>query len=94
MNDKNIKLFKRFLKETKAYKSFFRHYDPDFMQMPESVVEYLKCASPMAVIDDAFDWEETGNFDYWDNLEMDWRDFYRIATESSISDALIHIGIT
>jgi len=94
MNDKDIKLFKRFLKETKAYKSFFRCYDPDFMQSPESVVEYLRRTTPMSVIDDAFDWEDTGNFKYWHNLEMDWRDFYTMATKLSISDALIHIGIT
>ena len=95
MTEKDIKLFKRFLKETKSYKLFFKYYDPEFISGEPNVIQYMRSISPLAVIDDAFDWDNTEmGFHYWDDLDANWRNFYRRVTEVSLEDALTYIGVT
>jgi len=81
MTEREIKIFKRFLKETKSYKLFFKYYNCEFMSGEPSVIQYMKNISPQEVINEAFDWESSRmGFNYWNDLSKKWTLFHRRAT--------------
>jgi hypothetical protein len=84
MKDYEIKRFKRFLKENGVFKSFYRHFNPDFFnsyylgkkdEEITKIEDYLKKITNYQVFLYAFDWADAADMDnindenFWKNIE-------------------------
>ena len=84
MKDYEIKRFKRFLKENGVFKSFYRHFNPDFFNFYylgkkdeeiTKIEDYLKKITNYQVFLYAFDWADAADMDnindenFWKNIE-------------------------
>ena len=84
MKDYEIKSFKRFLKENGVFKSFYRHFNPDFFKsyyLGENygeitkIEDYFKKIKNYQVFLYAFDWKDAASMDniddekFWEKIE-------------------------
>jgi hypothetical protein len=85
MKDYEIKRFKRFLKENGVFKSFYRHFNPDFFnsyylsekdEKITKIEDYFKKITNYQVFLYAFDWKDAASMDnindenFWKNIEV------------------------
>lgn len=63
--------FINFLKDRKVHEKFMKAFDrSDWTCL--SFDKYLKDTEPNYYIYSAFDWEENGGFDYWEDVDNCW----------------------
>ena len=83
MSEKEIKLFKRFLKEEGAFKAFQQNFQPGFVVEQGYLVElgfdlsslksYLETCSVFNAVSRAFCWETTAQgFQFWEHINCKW----------------------
>ena len=97
MTKNDIKLLKRFLKETKTYFPYLKNISIDDSYCPAdvSVLEYWKEMHLEDAFDIAFDWDNTAEgFRFWDSIDCSWRDVIRyIKNGMTYIQALNRAGI-
>jgi hypothetical protein len=83
MIEKNIKLFKRFLKEEGVFKAFQQNFQPGFFEEQDYLVEqgsdsfflksYLEVCRDFHAVSRAFCWETTAQgFLFWARINCKW----------------------